>query len=248
MRVSHAMQRYAAEIYRLQQDHPFATLSMLADHVDASLQAVSRMLSRLEEGGLLEREPYRGVRLTPAGEKAAIPELRRHRLVEVFLVKVMKFGWDEAHDLTDGFALGIDQKLEDRIFELTGRPTRCPHGEPIPSREGVMPDIQDRSLTTLQPDEKGHISRVRTHDGPKLRYLAEQGHDTGEGFSVVSNAPINGPISILEDKQESILGHELAQVIWVETLNGLVDPNLCNRAGCPLPKAAELYGRIPAQK
>lgn len=242
------MQRYAAEIYRLQQDHPYATLSMLAEHVDASLQAVSRMLARLEEGGLLEREPYRGVRLTPTGEKAALPELRRHRLLEVFLVKVMKFGWDEAHELTDDFALGIDQKLEDRIDELTGRPIRCPHGEPIPTRDGFMPPVQDRSLTTLQAGEMGHISRVRTHDGPKLRYLAEQGLVPGVGFRVVSRAPFNGPLRILTDKQDHILGHELSQVIWVETLDGVVDPNLCNRAGCPLPKVADMYGRIPARK
>jgi DtxR family Mn-dependent transcriptional regulator len=221
---------------------------MLAEHVEASLQAVSRMLTRLEEGGLLEREPYRGVRLTLEGERAALPELRRHRLAEVFLVKVMKFGWDEAHDLTDAFALGIDQKLEDRIDELTGRPTRCPHGEPIPSRDGVMQMVRDRSLTTLQPGEIGHISRVRTHDGPKLRYLAEQSLVPGVGFRVVSHAPFNGPIRILTDKQEHILGHELAQVIWVETLDGEVDPNLCNRAGCPLPKAADIYGRIPGRR
>jgi len=248
MHVSPAMQRYAAEIYRLQQDHPFATLSMLAEHVDASLQAVSRMITRLEEGGLLVREPYRGVRLTPAGEQAAIPELRRHRLLEVFLVKVMKFGWDEAHDLTDGFALGIDQKLEDRIDDLTGHPTHCPHGEPIPTRDGVITPVHDRSLTTLQSGEIGHISRARTHDGPKLRYLAEQGLVPGVGFRVVSRAPFNGPIRVLADKQEHILGHELSQVIWVETFEGEIDPNLCNRAGCPLPKVADMYGRIPTAK
>jgi len=248
MRISPAMQRYAAEIYRLQQDHPFATLSTLAEHVDASLQAVSRMLTRLEEGGLLEREPYRGVRLTPAGEQAALPELRRHRLLEVFLVKVMNFGWDEAHDLTDGFSLGIDQKLEDRIDELTGHPTHCPHGEPIPSREGVMHPVNDRSLTTLQPGEIGHISRVRTHDSPKLRYLAGQGLVPGVGFRVVSHAPFNGPIRILVGKDEHVLGHELALIIWVETMDGEIDPNLCNRAGCPLPKMADIYGRIPPKR
>ena len=248
MRISPAMQRYAAEIYRLQQDHPFATLSMLAEHVDASLQAVSRMIARLEETGLLEREPYKGVRLTPTGEQAAIPELRRHRLLEVFLVKVMNFGWDEAHDLTDGFALGIDQKLEDRIDNLTGHPTHCPHGEPIPTRDGVITPVNDHSLTTLQSGEIGHISRVRTHDGPKLRYLAEQGLVPGVGFRVVSHAPFNGPIRVLADKLEHILGHELAQVIWVETFDGEIDPNLCNRAGCPLPKVADMYGRIPTAK
>jgi DtxR family Mn-dependent transcriptional regulator len=166
----------------------------------------------------------------------------------VFLVKIMNFGWDEAHDLTDGFALGVDQKLEDRMDTLTGHPTRCPHGEPIPSREGVLPPINDRSLTTLQTGEIGHISRVRTHDGPKLRYLAEQKLTPGVGFRVLSHAPFNGPIRILTDSNEHILGHELGQVIWVETLDGEIDPNLCNRAGCPLPKAADLYGRIPPKK
>lgn len=247
MKISPAMQRYAAEIYRLQQDHAIATLTSVAEQVNASLQAVSRMIARMEDSGLVEREPYRGVRLTPAGERAALPELRRHRLLEVFLVKVMKFGWDEAHELTDGFALGIDQKLEDRIDELTGRPSRCPHGEPIPSRDGVMPPLRDRSLTTLQAGEIGHISRVRTHDGPMLRYLAEQMLVPGVGFRVVSRAPFNGPVRILTEKNEHILGHELAQVIWVETLDGEIDPNLCNRAGCPLPKMADMYKRLPAQ-
>ena len=94
------MRRYAAEIYRLQQDHPFATLSMLAEHVDASLQAVSRMIGRMEKAELLTREPYRGMQLTKSGVAAAMPALRRHRLAEVFLVKIMKFGWEEVHHLS----------------------------------------------------------------------------------------------------------------------------------------------------
>jgi len=81
----------------------------------------------------LIHELYRGVRLTVKGEKIAMPALRRHRLVEVFLVKVMKYGWDEAHELSDQFALGVNDIVEDRIDELTGHPKRCPHGEPIRS-------------------------------------------------------------------------------------------------------------------
>ncbi len=239
--ISPAMRRYAAEIYRLQQDHPYATLSMVAEQVEASLQAVSRMLVRMENAGLLEREPYKGVRLTAVGEKEAMPALRRHRLAEVFLVKVMSFGWEEAHELTDGFELGIDERLEDRIDQLTGYPKRCPHGEPIPSRGGDIQLPNDRALLTLQSGDAGYISRVRTHDKEMLRYLANEGLVPGVGFKVLARGPFNGPQRILVGDQEHILGHELGAVLWVETLNGQLDPNMCNRAGCPLPKATHRY-------
>jgi DtxR family Mn-dependent transcriptional regulator len=238
------MQRYAAEIFRLQQDHPFATLSMVSNRVGASLQAVSRMLNRMEEAELIAREPYKGMRLTPTGEKSAMPILRRHRLAEVFLVKVMNFGWEEVHELTDGFELGIDQKLEDRIDELTGFPERCPHGEPIPRRDGSLPVVKDRSLLNLEPGEAGHISRVRTSNKEMLRYLASRRILPGVGFRVVTREPFNGPFRILIDRDENLLSFDLAAVIWVETLNGKLDPSLCNRAGCPLPKASGSQGYL----
>src|SRR5215475_12393329 len=90
MTVSPAMRRYAAEIYRLQQDHKQVSLSLLSSHVESSTQAISTMVKRLRKGGYLVHERYRGVRLTADGEKIAMPSLRRHRLTEVFLVRVMK--------------------------------------------------------------------------------------------------------------------------------------------------------------
>ena len=134
MIASPAMQRYAAEIYRLQQDHELVSLSLLGSEVDSSPQAVARMVKRLNQNGYLEHEPYRGVYLTPAGEKIAMPALRRHRLTEVFLVRVMGYDWAAAHELADVFEKGLNEELEERAFELAGRPTRCPHGEPIPSK------------------------------------------------------------------------------------------------------------------
>ncbi|HMV30098.1 MAG TPA: metal-dependent transcriptional regulator, partial [Anaerolineales bacterium] len=136
MSVSSAMQRYAAEIYRLQQDHDQVPLSLLSLNMDSSAQAISTMVKRLQKLGYLSHEPYRGVRLTETGEKIAMPSLRRHRLTEVFLVKVMKYDWATAHDLSDVFEKGVNDEIEDRMDELAGRPTRCPHGEPIPSKDG----------------------------------------------------------------------------------------------------------------
>lgn len=214
--ISLAMQQYAAEIYRLQQDHPYVTLSMLSENAGTSFQATSRMIRRLRKAELVAHERYKGVRLTPAGERVALPAIRRHRLTEVFLVRMMHFGWEEVHDLVDELEVGINKVLEDRMDELTGHPTRCPHGEPIPTKAGVMPILNDRSLTTLEPGTRGEITRVRTHNPDKLRYLGDLGLVPGIPFELLAQAPFNGPLRIRTGKQEHVLGAKLARVVWVE--------------------------------
>lgn len=211
-----AMQRYAAEIFRLQQDAAYVGLNELSESANASQQATARMVTRMKELGYLEHELYRGVRLTSIGEKIAMPALRRHRLVEVFLVKVMKYGWDEAHELSDQFALGVNDKVEDRIDEITGHPKRCPHGEPIPSKDGVMPVVNDMSLLDVPSGSDCVISRVRTHDEEKLRYFAELGLVPGVPFHLFSCAPFKGPLRLLMKPHDHLIGHELAGSLWVE--------------------------------
>ena len=166
------MQRYAAEIYRLQQDNEQVSLSLLSSHVEASAQAISTMVKRLNKNGYLVHEPYRGVRLTTSGEKITMPALRRHRLTEVFLVKVMKYDWASAHELSDVFERGVNDELEDRMDELAGHPTRCPHGEPIPSKDGVMPKVVDMPLVDVPSGSDCVVSRVRTHNMEELHYIA----------------------------------------------------------------------------
>ena len=210
------MRRYAAEIYRLQENQEFVSLSELAEYVDASLQATSRMVNRLKNSNLVDHKPYHGVRLTGAGEICAMPALRRHRLVENFLVRIMGFGWDEVHDVSDQFELGINQVLEDRIDELSGFPTRCPHGEPIPSKEGIMPELNDVSLVETPAGDTYCVSRVRVHDPAKLRYLGDLGLVPGKCFKLKSIAPFNGPVRIQLDQNELVLGFDLAAALWVE--------------------------------
>lgn len=216
MSLSPAMRRYAAEIYRLQQDHEQVSLSMLSSHVEASAQAISTMVKRLSKNGFLVHEPYRGVRLTPEGERIAMPSLRRHRLTEVFLVKVMQYDWASAHELSDVFERGVNDEIEDRMFELAGRPTRCPHGEPIPSREGIMPEVRDEPLVDVPSGSDCIVSRVRTHDMDKLRYIAEVGLMPGTPFHLLSCAPFKGPLRLEMKPHDHIIGYELSQSIWVE--------------------------------
>ncbi len=213
--VTSTMRRYAAEIYRLQEDRVYVSLSDLSEPINASDQAISRMISRLKDGGFIEHKPYRGVRLTESGERIALPAIRRHRVIEVFMVRVMGFGWDEVHDHSDRFEIGVDDIIEDRLFEVAGRPTRCPHGEPIPDKEGVMPVLKDASLVDMKSGESYLLSRVRIHDSEKLRYLGKLGLYPGTCFQFLSQAPFNGPVRIRKEREEIVLSHELAGGLFV---------------------------------
>jgi DtxR family Mn-dependent transcriptional regulator len=155
--------------------------------------------------------------LTPAGSKAALLGIRRHRLVERFLVDVLKFGWHEVHEEADELQKGITQRLEDRIDELMGHPATCPHGDPIPTREGIVSELNDKPLTVVPPGAKGQITRVKTHDPEKLSYLAEIGLVPGTSFELVNRAPFNGPlrIKIESSGREQVIGVELAAALWV---------------------------------
>ena len=219
MFVTPAMQRYAAEIYRLQQDYQRVSLSNLGTSVEASAQAISIMVRRLAKAGCLVHEPYRGVRLTLDGEKIAMPALRRHRLVEVFLVRVMKYDWASAHELADVFELGINDEIEDRLDDLTDHPKRCPHGEPIPSKEGVMPVVNDIPLLDVPSGSDCVMSRVRTHEVDKLRYIGDLGLVPGVPFHLLSCAPFKGPLRLQMKLQDHVIGYELAGSLWVEVIH-----------------------------
>lgn len=214
------MREYLGEIYRLQRTPEGAATSMLAERLEVSPPAVVRMLRRLDEAGLLEHRPYQPVKLTRSGELEALRSIRRHRLLEVFLVRVMGFGWDEVHDHAHSLEKVINDEFEDRMDVVSGRPTRCPHGDPIPTREGVMPQVNDQPMLEVPTGTQGVLSRVRTHEPEKLRYLAELGLVPGTPVKVVGRAPFNGPVRLAigsrRDAREQVLGTELADSLRME--------------------------------
>jgi len=218
MGASSAMQEYLAEAFRLayyQADTPYISTSALAEVMNVSAPAVTRMVQRLKEAGYLEHEPYQGIYLTPAGEREALTNIRRHRLVEVFLVSVMGFGWHEVHDEADALGEVVTDSIVERMEVMAGFPRRCPHGEPIPSAEGEMPRINDFTLNAAEPGSDLVISRVSTHDADKLAYLGELGLRPGTAFHLVSRAPFNGPLHLRIGANEAVIGHELAGALRV---------------------------------
>lgn len=215
MQPSAAMREYLAEIYRLQEDSPLVNTTSLAKRLDVSAPAVPRMLKRLRNAGYVEHKPYEGFALTELGREEALKELRRHRVLEVFLVNIMDFTWDETHDHAEELGRGLNDVIVRRMADMTGNPTRCPHGEPIPDEEGNMPNIQDICIINLGVGYKGEVSRVRTHEPEKLQYFASLGLIPGTKLEIVGRAPFNGPMRLRVIRDEIVLGVELTKSLWV---------------------------------
>ncbi len=218
MAVSHAMQEYLAEAYRLahyQDNNPYVSTSALARVLKVSAPAVTRMVQRLKDGGYLEHEPYQGIRLTPAGEREALLSIRRHRLVERFLVDVMLFGWHEVHEAADDLGAVVTDRLVERMEKMAGHPKRCPHGEPIPSAEGVMPRVIDHPLTEAQAGQDYIISRANSHDEEMLKYLDTLGLKPGARIHLIEQAPFEGPLKVNVSEQTHFIGYAMASVVRV---------------------------------
>jgi len=218
--LSRTMRDYLAEIYRLSDrgSDPvdYIGTSALADQMDVSAPAVNRMVTKLKENGLLEHEPYQGIRLTENGQREALKELRQHRIVESFLVSVMHFGWHEVHEEAERLTRGLSELVTRRMSEMAGHPTHCPHGEPIPSEEGTLPPQDDVLLSDGPENQKLVITRVRTRESDRLEYLAALGLMPGRPLEVFHKAPFNGPLQLKVGSEYRIVGHNLAELIRVK--------------------------------
>jgi DtxR family Mn-dependent transcriptional regulator len=217
--LSPTMRDYLAEIYRLG-DHSrdaqhFVSTSALAELLDVSAPAVNRMVAKLKELDLLQHEPYQGIRLTDTGQREALKELRRCRIAEVFLVKVMGFGWHEVFEEAQGISSSMSDALTERMSQMAGNPTRCPHGEPIPSAEGVLPPADDFLLADAQQGSELEITRVRTREPDRLEYLAALGLLPATTLHLLHTAPFKGPLQLKVGREYRIIGHNLAELICV---------------------------------
>lgn len=142
------------------------------------------MVKALAESGLTEYEPYLGVRLSPAGEKLAVLVLRRHRLVELFLVRVMGMSWAEVHDEAELLEHVVSERLIERMDEMLGRPTHDPHGDPIPSAEGTIPARHLENLLTCPIATPLRVTRITDQDPSFLRFIEGYGLKPGASIEV----------------------------------------------------------------
>jgi DtxR family Mn-dependent transcriptional regulator len=184
---SQTVENYLKTIYLAQGELPSKKDLVPMGQLAASLGVVpgtaTTMVKALAESGLVRYEPYMGVRLTAAGEKLASLVSRRHRLIELFLVKVLGMSWAEVHDEAEQLEHAVSERLIERIDEMLGRPEVDPHGDPIPTAEGTLPRHDSFDLLTAPLDAPLVVTRVIDQDPAFLRF-AEQ-HDLVPGSAVV---------------------------------------------------------------
>jgi DtxR family transcriptional regulator, Mn-dependent transcriptional regulator len=210
-----AVQDYAKAIYAIETREGTATTTALAERLNVRPASVSGMLKKLVVLGLVEHEPYHGVRLTERGRLVALEVIRHHRLLELFLVESLGMSWDEVHAEAEVLEHVLSEDLEELIASKLGDPTLDPHGDPIPSRELTIPDDHARALYDLEPGERGTFVRVSDADPEMLRFLAERGIAPGAGLEVIERQPFDGPVYARSGDEVHVLGATLARAMRV---------------------------------
>jgi DtxR family transcriptional regulator, Mn-dependent transcriptional regulator len=215
MVLSQAIEDYLKAIYKLDQKTGGASTTKLAEEMDVSSASVTNMIKRLAKMGLVEYQSYRGAKLTETGKKIALEVIRHHRLLELYLMEMMGYSWDEVHDEAEKLEHHISEQFEDKIAELLDHPTHDPHGDPIPSKEGTLPPAETEPLADASLKQDYLVRRVVDQDPELLRYLEKIGLLPGVKVSVVDKAPFNGPITLIIEDKEQALGYDLASNILV---------------------------------
>jgi DtxR family Mn-dependent transcriptional regulator len=220
--LSGPVEDYLKAIYDLERVGEPASTNDIALRLAISPASVSGMVRRLADQGLITHEPYRGVRLTREGRRAALRTLRRHRILECYLTEVLGYPWDRVHEEAEQLEHAASEELIDRMAAVLGNPVRDPHGAPIPTRDGTVEEGTLRTLADVSQGERFRVRRVEDEDAERLRYLAELGIRPGALVRILDKAPFEGPITLWVDDAGGgatrAVGVALAQQVFVEAV------------------------------
>jgi DtxR family transcriptional regulator, Mn-dependent transcriptional regulator len=219
---SSTVENYLKAIHQAQsridgeRERALVPMGQLSSALGVAPGTATTMVKTLADSGLVVYEPYSGVRLTPAGAKLAAMVLRRHRLVELFLVRVMGMSWAEVHDEAEQLEHAVSDRLIDRIDEMLGRPAVDPHGDPIPDHEGVIQAAASDSLLNCPLNEPLVVSRVLDQDSEFLRFIEQSHLKPGQAIVVESRNDAADRVMVRVDGRVIALGTRAASKLMVE--------------------------------
>jgi DtxR family Mn-dependent transcriptional regulator len=214
---SPAVEDYAKAIYQIGERVGGAvSTNALAERLDVTPASASGMVRKLDDLGLVEHVPYKGVQLTAKGVRVALEVLRHHRLLELYLAETLGLPWDRVHDEAEVLEHVLSEELEALIAAKLGNPTRDPHGDPIPSADLVIDEERTETLAATEPGTTGVFVRISDSDPEMLRYLADRGIAPGDAFEVVEKHPFDGPLFVRFGDAVHVLGGSLARAMRVK--------------------------------
>jgi len=217
--LSTAEQDYLKHVYALQQETGHTTTQALAARLGVKPSSVTAMIKRLadDDGGPYVRHmPYHGVELTARGEAAALEVVRHHRLLELFLAEHLGVPWDQVHAEAERLEHAISEDLEERIAAKLGQPTRDPHGDPIPRRDGTVDQPAGVPLDALPVGTEATVARVPDGDPALLRYLAALGLVPGARLALEEIAPYGDMLTVRVGETSQAIGRAVARRITAD--------------------------------
>lgn len=206
---------YLKSVAELSNAGEIIPVTTLAEHLSISTVSASEMVHKLQARGLVEHQPYKGVRLTSDGARRANVVLRRQRLWERFLTDQLGLSWDKAYEFACKLEHATDDDVANALSEYLGSPGTGPHGNPIPSAEGEVHVPEGVCLAEMSPGESGWILRIQGPSSEMLKYLEEKDIRPGKELHVDSVDPFNGPITVDLGRGQLTLGRQVAGHIIV---------------------------------
>jgi DtxR family transcriptional regulator, Mn-dependent transcriptional regulator len=211
--LTRSVEDYLKAIYRLSPSGRPASTSEIAHLLELSAPSVSGMVKRLSEQGLLEHVPYKGVQLTAEGRRAALRMVRRHRLIESYLVDFLGYSWDTVHAEAERLEHAVSDTLVERMAAALGHPSFDPHGDPIPTPDGSIAELDCIPLSDIPVGRAVELRRVDESQPERLRYIASLGLRPGAVVMVTDRQPFGGPLTVESNGERLIIGRELGQVL-----------------------------------
>lgn len=216
--LTRSVEDYLKAIYHLSSHGEPAGTNDIAHLLALSPPSVSGMIKRLAEQGLLSHAPYRGSELTDEGRRLALRMVRRHRLLEAYLVEFLGYDWDTVHEEAERLEHAVSDTLIERMATALGNPRVDPHGDPIPAADGTIVDPVLVPLPDVPVGSTVEIRRVEASQPDRLRFLATLGLKPGAVLTLMNQQPFNGPITIRTGAQDHVIGHELAMGLLCATV------------------------------
>lgn len=211
-----AAEDYVKAIYAHTEWQPEpVTPSKLAQALGLAPSTVTEMVKKLALGGLVDHRPYGAIELTSEGLQLALRQVRRHRLVETWLVQQHGYRWDEVHDEAEVLEHAMSDRLVESIAAALGYPTRDPHGDPIPAADGTVMRPDAVSLSDAAIGHVGAVVRISDADPEMLRFLTEHAIELDAVVRVEGPKPFTGGLAISIDGAEHAVGDDVASAVWL---------------------------------
>lgn len=216
---SKSVEDFLKAVYALQQSSERVSTNALAEHLRVKAPSVTDMARRMEGAGLIHYKKYHGVRLTIEGERTALSVIRRHRMIELYLVQELGYELHEVHAEAERLEHAVSDRFIEALDRKLGTPEIDPHGDPIPSPEGYLAPSASIPLTELPHGTEARIARLHTSSPDMLQHIVDREFRLGDIIAVTARDPFHGPLTLLLNGRREIIGYTVASCIYVDVVS-----------------------------